>query len=156
MDIKMGFHKITPYYYTGRHEPGAEAQFLVNKKAFGKLCDRNRAILKRAMRLAATALCQVLPSQQRSVGDDEKRVPPHHGPYLRQTDPRRTPQDQRPAHRKIQCRKPPLQGDCAIPTSTCAKPAPGRSFPTWTISGSSRRFPRSEAAASLFAARQGI
>ncbi len=53
MDIKMGFHKIAPYYYTGWHEPGAEAQFLVNKKAFEKLSDQNKAILKRAMRLAA-------------------------------------------------------------------------------------------------------
>ncbi len=30
MDIKMGFHKIAPYYYTGWHEPATELQFLVN------------------------------------------------------------------------------------------------------------------------------
>ncbi|DAB31827.1 MAG TPA: ABC transporter substrate-binding protein, partial [Sulfurospirillum sp. UBA11407] len=29
MDIKMGFHKIAPYYYTGWHEPATELQFLV-------------------------------------------------------------------------------------------------------------------------------
>jgi TRAP-type mannitol/chloroaromatic compound transport system substrate-binding protein len=53
MDIKMGFHKIAPYYYTGWHEPGAEAQFLVNKKAYDKLSPRHKAILRHAMRLAA-------------------------------------------------------------------------------------------------------
>ena len=53
MDIKMGFHKVAPYYYTGWHEPGTELQFLVNKKKFDKLSDKNKAILKTAMRLAA-------------------------------------------------------------------------------------------------------
>ena len=37
MDIKMGFHKIAPFYYTGWHEPASELQFLVNKAAFDKL-----------------------------------------------------------------------------------------------------------------------
>lgn len=53
MDIKMGFHKIAPYYYTGWHEPASELQFLVNKKAFDKLSDKNKEILKVAMRLSA-------------------------------------------------------------------------------------------------------
>ncbi len=53
MDIKMGFHKIAPYYYTGWHEPATELQFLVNTKKFDKLSDKNKAILKNAMRLAA-------------------------------------------------------------------------------------------------------
>lgn len=53
MDITMGFHKIAPYYYTGWHEPATELQFLVNQKAFDKLSDENKAILKTAMRVAA-------------------------------------------------------------------------------------------------------
>lgn len=53
MDIRMGFHKIAPYYYTGWHEPATELQFLVNKKKFDRLSDRNKEILKVAMRLAA-------------------------------------------------------------------------------------------------------
>jgi len=53
MDIKMGFHKIAPYYYTGWHEPGTELQFLVNIKKFNTLSDRNKEILRVAMRLAA-------------------------------------------------------------------------------------------------------
>ena len=31
MDIKMGFHKIAPYYYTGWHEPASEMQFLTQQ-----------------------------------------------------------------------------------------------------------------------------
>ena len=53
MDIKMGFHKIAPYYYTGWHEPATELQFLVNEKKFNTLSDRNKEILRVAMRLAA-------------------------------------------------------------------------------------------------------
>ncbi len=53
MDIKMGFHKIAPYYYTGWHEPATELQFLVNKKAFAGLSPANQAILVTAMKAAA-------------------------------------------------------------------------------------------------------
>ncbi len=53
MDIKMGFHKIAPYYYTGWHEPATELQFLVNKRKFNRLSDRNKEILTVAMKLAA-------------------------------------------------------------------------------------------------------
>lgn len=53
MDINMGFHKIAPYYYTGWHEPGSEMQFLVNKKKFEQLSDKNKEILRVAMRVAA-------------------------------------------------------------------------------------------------------
>jgi len=53
MDINMGFHKIAPYYYTGWHEPATELQFLVNKKKFDALSDRNKEILTDAMRLSA-------------------------------------------------------------------------------------------------------
>ena len=54
MDIKMGFHKVAPYYYTGWHEPASEMQFLINKRAFNKLSKANQAILITAMK-AATA-----------------------------------------------------------------------------------------------------
>lgn len=53
MDIKMGFHKIAPYYYTGWHEPSTELQYLVNKKKFNKLPKDLQVILKTAMRLSA-------------------------------------------------------------------------------------------------------
>jgi TRAP-type mannitol/chloroaromatic compound transport system substrate-binding protein len=54
MDIKMGFHKIAPYYYTGWHEPATDLQFLVNKKAFDELPPEYQAALKAAMQVAAT------------------------------------------------------------------------------------------------------
>jgi TRAP-type mannitol/chloroaromatic compound transport system substrate-binding protein len=53
MDIKMGFQKIAPYYYTGWHEPASEMQFLVNKKSFSKLPADLQEILRVSMRLAA-------------------------------------------------------------------------------------------------------
>jgi len=53
MDIKMGFHKVAPYYYTGWHEPASEMQFLVNKKAFDKLPKKYQSILITAMKAAA-------------------------------------------------------------------------------------------------------
>ena len=53
MDIKMGFHKVAPYYYTGWHEPASEMQFLINKKAFKKLPDEYKAMLITAMKAAS-------------------------------------------------------------------------------------------------------
>jgi TRAP-type mannitol/chloroaromatic compound transport system substrate-binding protein len=43
LDLRMGFHKIAPYYYTGWHEPGSELQFLINLKKYNTLPkDNNR------------------------------------------------------------------------------------------------------------------
>ena len=53
MDIKMGFHKIAPYYYTGWHEPASEMQFMVNKKAFDKLPKKYQVMLEVGMKDAA-------------------------------------------------------------------------------------------------------
>ncbi len=53
MDIKMGFHKVAPFYYTGWHEPASDMQFLVNKRAFDKLPAEYQAILKIAMKAAS-------------------------------------------------------------------------------------------------------
>ena len=53
MDIKMGFNKIAPYYYTGWHEPGLDLQFLVNERKFKKLPKDLQQILLTAMRVSA-------------------------------------------------------------------------------------------------------
>lgn len=53
LDLRMGFHKIAPFYYTGWHEPATELQFMVNQKAFNKLPKDLQNILVSAMRLAA-------------------------------------------------------------------------------------------------------
>jgi len=53
LDLRMGFHKIAPYYYTGWHEPGAELQFMVNEKAYNKLPKDLQKILTVAMKTAS-------------------------------------------------------------------------------------------------------
>lgn len=49
MDIKMGFHKVAPFYYTGWHEPASDMQFLINKKEYNKLPPKFQAALHTAM-----------------------------------------------------------------------------------------------------------
>ncbi len=53
LDLRMGFHKIAPYYYTGWHEPAAELHFLINKKSWDKLPPDLQEILRVAMRSVA-------------------------------------------------------------------------------------------------------
>ncbi len=53
LDLRMGFHKIAPYYYTGWHEPSAELQFLVNRKSWDRLPPDLQEILRVAMRSVA-------------------------------------------------------------------------------------------------------
>ncbi len=53
LDLRMGFHKIAPYYYTGWHEPGSELQFLFNKEKWESLPADIKEILRVAMRLSA-------------------------------------------------------------------------------------------------------
>ena len=53
LDLRMGFHKIAPYYYTGWHEPATELQFLVNKKKWAAMPADLREILRVSMRAAA-------------------------------------------------------------------------------------------------------
>ncbi len=53
LDLRMGFHKIAPYYYTGWHEPATELMFIVNKRKFEKLPADLQAILTVAMEKAA-------------------------------------------------------------------------------------------------------
>jgi TRAP-type mannitol/chloroaromatic compound transport system substrate-binding protein len=53
LDLRMGFHKIAPFYYMGWHEPGAEVMFIANKTKLAKLPADLQAILEVAMRKAA-------------------------------------------------------------------------------------------------------
>ncbi|CAB5502599.1 TRAP transporter solute receptor, unknown substrate 6 [uncultured Gammaproteobacteria bacterium] len=53
LDLRMGFHKVAPYYYTGWHEPGSELQFLINLKKYNALPKDLQAILITAMKLSA-------------------------------------------------------------------------------------------------------
>ena len=53
LDLRMGFQKIAPYYYTGWHEPATELQFLVNEEAYAELPADLQVILEVAMKEAA-------------------------------------------------------------------------------------------------------
>ncbi|RKF14294.1 ABC transporter substrate-binding protein [Alginatibacterium sediminis] len=53
LDLRMGFHKIAPYYYMGWHEPATELMFIANTKKMEALPADLQAILKVAMRKAA-------------------------------------------------------------------------------------------------------
>ena len=53
LDLRMGFHKVAPYYYTGWHEPGTELLYFFNKDSMAKLPDWAKSILRNAARLTA-------------------------------------------------------------------------------------------------------
>jgi len=53
LDLRMGFHKVAPYYYTGWHEPATELQFLINRKFMDKLPKDLQEIIKVAMKTAS-------------------------------------------------------------------------------------------------------
>lgn len=53
LDLRMGFHKVAPFYYTGWHEPASELQFLINKRKWDKLPEDLQEILRVAMRSVA-------------------------------------------------------------------------------------------------------
>ena len=53
LDLRMGFHKVAPYYYNGWHEPGTELLYYFNKDSMAKLPDWAVATLKHAARLIA-------------------------------------------------------------------------------------------------------
>lgn len=56
IDIKMGYHKIAPYFYTSWDRPASQMQFLVNKKAFQKLPQNYQKVLLTAMKMASFEL----------------------------------------------------------------------------------------------------
>ena len=46
LDIKMGFYKVAPYYYSGWHEPGSILELTFNKQLWGKLAFEHQSILE--------------------------------------------------------------------------------------------------------------
>lgn len=51
LDLRMGFHKIAPYYYTGWHEPGAELMYFFNKEKLESLPGWAQSVLLNAAKL---------------------------------------------------------------------------------------------------------
>ena len=48
LDIKMGFYKVAPYYYTGWHEPGSVLELTFNKPFYDKLSSEHQLIIEMA------------------------------------------------------------------------------------------------------------
>jgi len=46
LDIKMGFYKVAPYYYSGWHEPGSVLELTFNKQVWNKLAFEHQAIIE--------------------------------------------------------------------------------------------------------------
>lgn len=46
LDIKMGFYKVAPYYYSGWHEPGSILEVTFNKYSWQKLASEHQAMIE--------------------------------------------------------------------------------------------------------------
>ena len=46
LDIKMGFYKVAPYYYSGWHEPGSILELTFNKYSWNKLAFEHQSIIE--------------------------------------------------------------------------------------------------------------
>ncbi len=46
LDIKMGFYKVAPYYYSGWHEPGSILELTFNKHSWKKLGLEHKAMIE--------------------------------------------------------------------------------------------------------------
>jgi len=46
LDIKMGFYKVAPYYYSGWHEPGSILELTFNKQFYSKLAYEHQSIIE--------------------------------------------------------------------------------------------------------------
>ena len=48
LDLKMGFYKVAPYYYSGWHEPGSVLELTFNQHKWSKLPGEHKAIIEMA------------------------------------------------------------------------------------------------------------
>ena len=46
LDIKMGFYKVAPYYYSGWHEPGSILELTFNKQSWNKMAFEHQSIIE--------------------------------------------------------------------------------------------------------------
>ncbi|MDF1883786.1 TRAP transporter substrate-binding protein DctP [Sulfurimonas sp. SAG-AH-194-C21] len=46
LDIKMGFYKVAPYYYSGWHEPGSILELTFSKHTWDKMADEHQSIIE--------------------------------------------------------------------------------------------------------------
>ena len=48
LDMKMGFYKVAPYYYSGWHEPGSILEMTFNKQSWARLSTEHKVIIEMA------------------------------------------------------------------------------------------------------------
>ncbi len=48
LDLKMGFYKVAPYYYSGWHEPGSILELTFNHQSWKKLSQEHQVIIEMA------------------------------------------------------------------------------------------------------------
>ncbi len=48
LDLKMGFYKVAPYYYSGWHEPGSILELTFNHQSWMKLSQEHQSIIEMA------------------------------------------------------------------------------------------------------------
>ncbi len=48
LDIKMGFYKVAPHYYSGWHEPGSILELTFNKQVWNKLAFEHKSMIEAA------------------------------------------------------------------------------------------------------------
>ena len=48
LDMKMGFYKVAPYYYSGWHEPGSILELTYNKQSWKRLSVEHQTVLEMA------------------------------------------------------------------------------------------------------------
>lgn len=53
LDLRMGFHKVAPYYYSGWHEPGTELMYFFNQEKLASLPEWAQSILLNAAKLTS-------------------------------------------------------------------------------------------------------
>ena len=46
LDIKMGFYKVAPYYYSGWHEPGSVLELTFNQHSWSKLAQEHKSMIE--------------------------------------------------------------------------------------------------------------
>ena len=49
LDLKMGFYKVAPYYYSGWHEPGSILEMTFNHHSWKRLSNEHQAIIELAV-----------------------------------------------------------------------------------------------------------
>jgi len=77
MDIKIGYHKVAPYYYTSWDKPASQTQFLLNKTAFNELPKQYQMILTTAIKAASFDLYNENFYESSKAWDKIKKEYPH-------------------------------------------------------------------------------